>query len=451
MSFARIASFILLKIFIVSSLDSNAYEVKLSYFNYTFLSQTRDFELPKSTIHFLGLYYKTTGFEVFKPGKKNEFQSGFQSRISGFYAIESPAFSNLNVQDLYYQHDVLAVGRKVYRWSLLDHTWQLGVIEPQYRSRSFLPIEQGLTGLFLDMPIRTHETTVTLHIFASPLFFPDQGPGYLLEDGRFIAQNPWFILPPTEAYVATTGVTDSLKYDVVIPSIDRIVLNSTFGGMLVLGDHNKSGLYAQIGAFSKPNNQLGTAAKAFLQTGNNILVEIFPEVDIQRVSFADIHYRLESNLAIYAGALLETNELHRQNTDLTRVTLAKRALSHLSISVPLIELESEFRAGLLHPIISDQFVTAGNQAQELGKILASQKWPAGALYQVELNHDRGRVLYRLGPREKFELIALSLELPVSRNIYFSTMIELFKAPSQRGFYTRFANLDWAHIGFTYVF
>jgi hypothetical protein len=435
----------------VTAQTSGRYDVRLTYFNYNFISQTRDFQLPKSTIHFLGIEYKTTDFEVFKPGGKNDFASGFQSRISGFYAIESPAFSNLNVQDLYYQHGVLAIGRKVYRWSLLDHIWRLGIIEPQYRARSFVPVEQGLVGLFLDIPISNHSTPLMLHVFASPIFFPDQGPGYLLEDGRFIAQNPWFLLPPTEAYVSKTGVTDNLKYNVEIPSINRIVFNSSFGGMLVVGDFDKSGFYSQFGSFSKPNNQLSTGAKAFLQGGGNIGVDIFPELDMQQVSFVDVRYRFENRLAFHVGALMEKNEALRQNVSITRVTLAKRALGHISMSQPLDAIKSELRASLLQPLIRDEFIFSGNQVPELGQILISQKWPSSILYQIELNHRLGHILYRQSPQESFELIAASLEFPYSRNIYFTAMMELLKAPSQKGFYTKYANLDWAHLGFGYVF
>jgi hypothetical protein len=443
--------FVLSFAFVFQSYGLSKYDVQIGYFNYNFISQTKDFELPRSTIHFLLLHYQTADFEVFRPGSRNEFASGFQTRVSGFYGMESPAFSNLNVQDLYYQNDILTIGRKVYRWSLLDSFWQLGAIEPQYRSRSFLPVEQGLTGLFLDIPIVSYGYPIKLHIFATPIFFPDQGPGYLLEDGRFIAQNPWFTLPPTEAYISNTGVTDSLKYNVIIPSINRIIFNSGFGGMLTFGEVEQSGLYVQIGAFTKPNNQLNTAAEAFLQPNNAILVDIFPEAELQKITFADLKYQFENELHLNIGAMLENNASLGQDSSLTRVTMNQRALGHFSLSHPFSKIAGEFKMGVLVPLVKDQLVTTGPQLSELRQILTSQKYPSRVQYQMEAQNKWGRLLYRVSPEEQFELISASLQFPIKNHVYLTLLTELFKAPAQRGFYTKYANLDWLHLGVTYVF
>jgi len=427
------------------------YDVRLGYFNYNFISQTRNFELPRSTIHFLSLEYQTEDFEVFFPGLDSSATEGFQSRLSGFYGLESPAFSNLNVQDLYYQDGALSIGRKVYNWSLLDGFWQLGVIEPQYRSRSFLPVEQGLTGVFLDIPISSDLFPASLHIFATPVFFPDQGPGFLLEDGRFIAQNPWFTLPPREAYISSTGVTDTLRYNVVIPNLNRIILNSGFGGLLTVGNMDGPGLYFQVGSFAKPNNRLNMSAQAFLQPNENILVEVFPEVEIQHVTFADLRYQSESDLVFHLGAFSERNRSLGQDPSLTRVTLAQRVLGHFSVSYPLYFWKSEARFGVLSPLLKDEFLGAGPQLSVLKQILTSQKWQSSSQYQLELRNQVFRLAYRISPEEQFELLSASVNAPIDEHVYLTLLTELFKAPAQRGFYTKYANLDWLHLGVTYVF
>ena len=436
------------------SFGLSKYDVRMSYFNYSFISQTRDFEIPRTNIHFLSLDFQTSDFQVFAPSQNQDNEArgnGFQSRVSGFYALESPAFSNLNVQDFYYQDEILAIGRKVYRWSQLDSIWQMGILEPQYRSRSFLPVEQGLTGLFLNIPITAWKLPIGLHIFASPMFFPDQGPGYLLEDGRFIAQNPWFTLPPTEAYISNTGVTDSLKYSIVIPSINRIVLNSSFGGMLTFGESENLGWYSQLGSFVKPNSRLNVAANAYVQANDSILVEIHPEVELQKLLFADFQYRFSNLLTINTGLIFENNEAVAQDSSLTRVSMTQRSLAHATVTLPLRLASSALRFGVLAPIGSDQVKVTGEKLEELRQILTSQRWQSRPQYQLEYQHGWGRVQYRTSPEENFELIAASFEVPVDEHWLITAQAELFKAPAQSGYYTRYANLDWAHLGVTYAF
>lgn len=161
-----------------------------------------------------------------------------------FYFGVPELFARLTDEDSEVQ---VSIGRQKRNWSHLDSELNLGLWQPQLRWDYLNPIQQGLTGVFFDYRIEK----LTVSIFASPISLPDQGPQFKLEDGRFSSANRWFWQPQSRLLFA--GNLSSLRYELDRPSVDKVIMNSSLGGMI---QFDPSGpLYSQIAYAYKPMNQ----------------------------------------------------------------------------------------------------------------------------------------------------------------------------------------------------
>jgi len=142
----------------------------------------------------------------------------------------------------------VSVGRQKRTWSQLDETLGLGVWQPQLRWDYLNPIQQGLTGAFFDMDLKGLELT----LFASPLFLPDQGPQFQIEDGRFESANRWFWKPQNQIRLGADS--SNLFYELETPKVEEIVMNPSLGGMMKVDPEGP--LEVQLAYAYKPMNQL---------------------------------------------------------------------------------------------------------------------------------------------------------------------------------------------------
>lgn len=378
--------------------------------------------------------------------------------LAGYFAPGAPYFSNLNVRNFYYQSNNLKLGRVTHQWSLIDESWQLGLFEPQFRSQSFIPEKQGLVGLLLEVPLDAILPNAGFYLFASPLSFPDQGPGYLLENGRFKAQNPWFDLPPSQAYISNTGVMDDIQYDIIIPNLDKIIVQSAFGGSLRWGDHLKTGHFAQVSFFSKTSPALNLAAQAYARSNNSIFVEIHPTSERHQIAALDYSFLTSEQQVFGIGYLFEQIDPLNLAPELTTSYLNQRSLVHFKWQYPILNSLSA-TAMILYPHKESQTILLGPQQSELSQILAIQRWVPSPQYQIELKAHQfllstyqlgGSLLYRYLPYEKFQLIRLMSEVQVNLKWALFANLEWMSSDRENSFYYRFRHLDWVQLGVQYA-
>lgn len=406
---------------------------------------------PHVQSHYLFLSADLKSLEQEQPNK-------FVYDLSGYFAQGAPYFSNVNVRNFYYQSDNLKLGRITHAWSLLDDSWQLGVFEPQFRSQTFIPEKQGLVGLLLEVPLEEVLPNTKMYLFASPISFPDQGPGYLLEDGRFKAQNPWFDLPPSQAYISNTGVMDDIQYDIMIPNLDKIIVQSAFGGSLRWGDHSQAGHFAQISMFSKSSPALNIAAQAYARSNNSIFVEIHPSTERHQLVAIDYAYLNTQDQRFELGYLYEQLDQLPLVPQLTTSYLNQRSVFHIKWQYP-VSKKVKTTAMILSPVRTSNTLLQGPQQSELSQILMIQRWTPSPHYQLEVTARQWQissykagasVLYRYLPVEKFQLLKVMSELQLDATWAVFANLEWMQSTRENSFFYRFRHLDWVQLGVQYA-
>lgn len=242
-----------------------------------------DFEATqKTTYQFVGAHLKT-----------DPFADGIlKMDISGGVALGAPLMNYLNIGEFYTQSRLgeeaaFYVGRKRMTWSELDARWDLGVWEPVFKWNPLSPERQGLTGLFwqVDRPY------YTLMLFASPLYIPDQGPSFEIENGSFVKGSPWFRRPPES--IRLWDEATGIDYRFQKPEETQVVLQNSFGMKVSVGD--PQGFRAQASYAYKPANQLAIGYEGNLGLGEQKgVVNLQPQVFYHSLMGGDISYRVHN-------------------------------------------------------------------------------------------------------------------------------------------------------------
>ncbi len=220
--------------------------------------------------------------------------------IGASYGINVPDYLSIYAPEGYFRFmlgntpsasaPLLTFGRKKDRWSLLDSFWELGTWQPQYRWDYLRPEEQGLVGVFFELP--TDSLRVVL--FASPLYVPESGASYRLRDGKLVSNSPWFF-EPTESILINNGIAADVKYTPNIPPIEEIIRKGSFGGTIEAGART-AGLWARGSYIYKPRNQLALPFTGNLQisgSGSYVDVQIYPKVPFHHLTALDFGYKGE--------------------------------------------------------------------------------------------------------------------------------------------------------------
>lgn len=256
-------------------------EIKNVYFPSEDYENTSDRNFP-----FVGLSIKdsndTLGF-------------GYGIDFSGSHAVTNSVLSYMNVRDLYVSYawtdlsgstvHKAQFGRIRKDWSLMDSTWNLGFFEPQMRWNSIDTERQGLSGFFYEIKSNlSKDSQVKVMAFASPLFIPDQGPGFELKDGDFLNTNPWFVPPPRR--VQFEDQTFEVDYKIQMPQISDVLFQTSFGGILRF---DSDGWYSQAGAVSKPSHQLALGFKGAL-VADKIKADVLPKIYREQIYSLEVGY-----------------------------------------------------------------------------------------------------------------------------------------------------------------
>jgi hypothetical protein len=259
------------------------------------------------------------------------------------------------------------LGRKKERWSGVDSDWSLGLAQPFNKFDGLRPSEQGLTGAFAKFGAGGVQVTA----FGSPLFIPEQGAPYQVEDGKFSTTSPWFSAPPDTLILSlgSSPVRSPVNYSLDIPAISSVVTNASFGGMVRVSDPDSSeGFFAQASYLRKPQNALSLAFNGKLTLSDSTTygdVHIFPEVVYHSLAGIDLGYEAEAFTFSVSG-LYEKPDQPTASSELT-----SQQLSPMSVFSPSVELRP-FAATMFAPKVRFSYLnTEGGEVTTVGKFAAN--------------------------------------------------------------------------------
>lgn len=204
------------------------------------------------------------------------------------------------------------VGRRLEMWSQLDRNFDLGLWEPLNRYDAIRPVDQGLTGLFLEGAYGQSR----LIFFISNIYIPEQGGGFRLQNGRFQSTSPWFT-EPTDRLILFSESTQ-VQYDIRTPSIGSVI-NHPSGGMIARYGDAADGFFAQASYAFKPRNQLATPFEGSLNltdTTSFAQVNIEPVVVYHQLMGGELAYR-RPQWGVAVSALVDAPLARTYGPDLT--------------------------------------------------------------------------------------------------------------------------------------
>lgn len=223
--------------------------------------------------------------------------------IGASYGLNVPDYLSIYAPEAYFRillgntpsanSPRLTFGRKKDRWSLLDSFWELGTWQPQYRWDYLRPEEQGLVGLFFELPTNSFR----LLLFASPLYVPESGASYRLRNGKLVSNSPWFF-EPTESILineATAASPADVQYTPNIPPIEEIIRKGSFGASIEAGARS-AGFWGRGSYIYKPRNQLALPFTGKLElsgSGSFVDVQIYPKVPFHHLASLDFGFKGE--------------------------------------------------------------------------------------------------------------------------------------------------------------
>ena len=154
--------------------------------------------------------------------------------------------------EIYREQKVLGVdfsiGRRKFDWSTTDEYWRQGLVQSRFLEEKMLPESAGLVGLFAQ---RKWSNGLQVRAGFLPVFIPEIGPQFSMDDGAVVSRNPWFQSPPQALLIE--GIETPLKYELTMPSLGEIVQNP--GGITSVGWQGEQSLVQFTYAY-KPMPQL---------------------------------------------------------------------------------------------------------------------------------------------------------------------------------------------------
>lgn len=321
--------------------------------------------------------------------------------IRGSLATDVENYSNIEVPEAYVGWErsasnedsasaILAIGRRLETWSLLDQNWQLGMWQPLNRFDYIRPQSQGLTGAFVGYGGPRGKVI----LFISELFIPEQGASFTLENGKFQSRNPWFT-EPANTLILFEEATD-VVYHLDTPSVGSVINHPSAGLLLRYGQEpgNGEGFFAQSSFVRKPRNQLALPFEGYVQLTSSttyVDVTVHPKVTYHSLAAIDLGY----HSWLYS---LGTSVL----ADWSEDPIVPSTLTYQSIKpVYLLSPYAEFRLVPSHywgPRVHLAFLqTYGGEASTKGPLGSNQTvFSSPRIFHQAMSVSMSTTLYRRG-------------------------------------------------------
>lgn len=224
--------------------------------------------------------------------------------------------SYFSVQEMYssyrFRGEALTVsaGRKIEFWSQVDNDWQLGLWEPKYNIDALRPVNQGLTGLFVNSRYKDFEFLA----YVSPIFVPTINPDISEKDGSLRSDSRWYKTPSDTGSVLNRDT--KLAYSISMPELSKLVTNPGAGMRLRYGGR-EPGPWASANFARKPINSLFIKYDynlALQATGSQAEVDVSPTVSYHRLYGADAGWLFEKSM-LSVSVLMDDPETEKPQND----------------------------------------------------------------------------------------------------------------------------------------
>lgn len=170
------------------------------------------------------------------------------------------------------RHEV-TLGRRVYDWSEMDDTWQLGIYSPRFLWDPLRPETVGLTGAFYEF----HNRRFRFLAFASPVNVPERGFPQRESDGKIDSSSRFYV--PLYDTVQIAGTTVPINYHIMYPNMSSLLFQPNGVMSLRYMPNEKSGWWAQAMYGVMPVHQVNISAEiGYLPQQNKADVYIHPRV-----------------------------------------------------------------------------------------------------------------------------------------------------------------------------
>ncbi len=193
----------------------------------------------------------------------------------------------------------LSLGRQRKLWSQADELWRLGTWQPRFMDDRLTRETAGLTGAFF----QTSSSKIKFMALASPIYIPEMGADFEVEDRSFVSKNPWFT-PPTR-YVNLKDNLTAVYYDINKPPVEEVIFQGTAGAQIEFRPRETR--FLRLSAAYKPMNQIlvGAPIKLHLQAPNYATVVVQPRVVYHQVVTTDFGVQNENGLSAWASYTLD--------------------------------------------------------------------------------------------------------------------------------------------------
>ena len=225
----------------------------------------------------------------------------------------------------------VSVGRKKERWSGIDSDWSLGLVQPFNKFDALRPTEQGLVGAFAEGGVGP----VSVMLYGSPFYVPEQGAPYTLSNGKFTTSSPWFTAPPDSLILQ--GAQRPAVYTINMPQTADVVNHTSVGARVRVADPDGEGFYIQGSLLRAPQTAVAlsfTGSLALRDTTTYGDIGVFPEVVYHTVAAGDLGYASKT----FAAEVSVLNERPDQPTLTPELTTSH--FSPMTIVSPSIEVRT---------------------------------------------------------------------------------------------------------------
>ena len=403
------------------------------------------------------------GASIRTPKNSSKQVSIFNIDLEAKYAIGKPVLSYTNAREIYFFQESenvnISYGRRLHQWSQLEEAWDLGFFQPQFRWNSIDPSAQGLVGIFLDnQEVNTLVSTpqnLRWTLFGSPLFVPDQGPGYELKQGQFEASNPWFSPPPQN--VEFDGQIVPIDYNVHVPQTNEVLFQSIYGAQI--GYQFDSGAYVQTSFISKPSHQIALTYKAVL-VADRVKADIIPKIYREQNIALDMGYRQEwGSLGVMALSNNPDQIVPDVNYNYPEIKSSVSWGPQVKLNLGQFRL---FGSGLM--VSGGEVIDRGPDAGQVTKSLTSKfmyktAYQLGALYKGRLNRTvtlQSEVNWTEGSRSAIKILKIKNKVNFYRSFGLYVDVLLVETDDKETSSTssnvsHLQNLDQVLLGASYEF
>ncbi len=198
-------------------------------------------------------------------------------------------------------HHQFSFGRRKYEWSKADLDWKLGTWSPRFNWDPIHPETVGLPGAFYEYKSKKWRILA----YGSAISIPERGAPLEVKNGKITSSSPYYI-PFPDKILFENQVLD-IQYDILMPPVSEIVLNSAVSGSIRYGENK--GFWASASYGYLPMHQPDLTVSATVNSPNLTLnAKIIPRFLKHHLVTAEMGYE-KSRWGVYGSLTREVPQV----------------------------------------------------------------------------------------------------------------------------------------------